>query len=67
MLGRYHFIRNLALASVAVVALAVAALIAIDYGAAVIVVLGGFALIALGLPLAAIYEEERDLPFNRRR
>jgi len=67
MLGRYHFIRNLALASAAVIALAVAALIAIDYGAAIIIALGGFALIALGLPLAAIYEEEHDLPFNRRR
>ena len=66
MLGRYHFIRNLALACAVVVALAVAALIAVDYGAAVIVVVGGFALIALGLPLAAIYEEEHDLPFNRR-
>ena len=67
MLGRFHFVRNLAFSIAVVIALAVAALIAIDYGAAVIVALGGFGLIALSLPLASIFEEEHDLPFNQRR
>ena len=67
MLGT-HLIRDTAFAFVAVIVLAVAAWIAIDYGAAIIVAIGGFALIALfALPVVAIYEEEHDLPFNRRR
>ena len=68
MFGTFHPIRNLILSFMLVVGLAVAAWIAIDYGAAVIVAVGGFALLALlALPLVMIYEEEHDLPFNRRR
>jgi len=65
MLGTFHLIRDLALASATVVVLAIAAWIAIDYGAAIIVAVGGFALVGLALPFVTIYEEEHDLPFNR--
>jgi len=65
MLGTFHLIRDLLLAFVAIVVLAIAAWIAIDYGAAIIIAVGGFALVALGIAIVAIYEEEHDLPFNR--
>lgn len=66
MLGTFHLIRDLAVGFVLVVIGAVAAWIAIDYGAALIVAIGGVALLAMTIPLVAIYEEEHDLPFNRR-
>ena len=66
MLGTFHLIRDVAVGFVAVVIAAVAAWIAIDYGAALIVAIGGFVLLAVWIPIVAIYEEEHDLPFNRR-
>jgi hypothetical protein len=66
MIGTFHLIRDVALGFVAVVIAAIAAWIAIDYGAALIVVIGGVALLSMAIPVVAIYEEEHDLPFNRR-
>lgn len=66
MLGTFHLIRDLAIAFLVVLIAAVATWIAIDYGAALIVVIGGVSLLAMTIPIVAIYEEEHDLPFNRR-
>lgn len=66
MLGTFHLIRDVAVGFLAVLIAATAAWIAIDYGAAVIVVIGGITLLAMTIPVVAIYAEEHDLPFNRR-
>jgi uncharacterized membrane protein YagU involved in acid resistance len=67
MLGSIHLIRDMAIAFAAVAALAIAAWVAIDYGAAIIIAIAGFTFVALLIiPIVSIYEEEHDLPFNRR-
>ena len=62
-----HFARNALLVASCYVALIAVAWIAVGFGAAVIAAVGAGALIALGLPPLAIYEEEQQLSHPHRR